>query len=116
MGKNQRNSRNTTKTRKKRSDFSCVLCRVRIEFLLTARCTEIIFLPFVFADELCSLLIDGHLTDRIDCHFLQYLSHLPFFASGIYFVSSSDRVTTVTELAAIARAASSGRNVMPNEG
>ena len=96
--------------------FSRVLCRVHIKFLLTARCTEIIFLAFVLAGELCSFFIYGHLTDRIDCHFLKHLSHLPFFASGIYFVSIRDRVTTVTELAAIARAASSGRNVMPNEG
>jgi hypothetical protein len=48
--------------------FSRVLCWVRIKFLLTARRAEIIFLSFVFADELCSLLIYRHLTDWIDCH------------------------------------------------
>ena len=43
---------------------------VGIEFLLAARGTEIIFLPFILAGELCSLFIDGHLTDRINCHIL----------------------------------------------
>ena len=39
-----------------------------------------------------------------------------FFASGTYFFNRSERDTTVTELAAIARAASSGLNVIPNDG
>ena len=41
---------------------------------------------------------------------------LNFFASGVYVLNSSERLTTVTELSAIANAASSGRNVMPSEG
>jgi hypothetical protein len=47
-----------------------------IKFLLAARGTEKIFLPFKFAGELCRLFIDSHLADRINCHVF-YLSYLP---------------------------------------
>jgi hypothetical protein len=94
--------------------FLCVLHRVRIELFLTARCTEIILLSFVLARELCGFLINIHLADRINGHTIPQVPH--FFASGIYPLRRSERVTTVTELAAIASAASSGRNVIPNEG
>ena len=39
-----------------------------------------------------------------------------FIAGGIYFLSSSDREITVTELAAMAKPASSGRKVIPKAG
>jgi hypothetical protein len=100
--------------------FSCpvqlnVFLGFGIKFLFTARGTEIIFLSFIFAGELCCFLINGHLADRINCHAF-YLSYLPFFASGIYVLSSRERLTTVTELRAIARAANSGLKVKPKEG
>jgi len=47
---------------------SRVLCRIGIELLLAARAAEVVFLPLVLARELCRLLVDGHLTDRIDSH------------------------------------------------
>ncbi len=89
------------------------LCRIRIELLLAARGAEIIFFPFVLARELCRLLIHGHLTNGINSHATPQV--LPFLASGIYLLRRSESETTVTELAAIASAASSGRNMMPND-
>jgi hypothetical protein len=55
--------------RAKMTDALRVLSGFRIELLLATRGTEIIFLPFVLAGELGGLLIHGHFTDRIDCHF-----------------------------------------------
>src|SRR5208337_881782 len=95
-------------------DRSGVLGRVRVELLLAARGTEVVSLSLVLARELRGLLIHGHLADRVDCHTIPH--SLPFFASGIYVLSRSERLTTVTELSAMARAASSGRKVIPKDG
>lgn len=94
---------------------SNVFLRIGIKFLFAAWGTEIIFPAFIIAGELCRFFIDGHLADRINCHVF-YLSYLPFFASGIYVLSSRERLTTVTELRAIARAANSGLKVKPKNG
>ena len=93
----------------------CVLRGVGIELLLAARGTEVIFHSFVLAREFGCLLIHRHLTDWINRHTTPQI-YLPFFASGINVLSRSESVTTVTELAAIASAASSGLNIIPNEG
>ena len=59
---------------------SGILFRVSVKLLLAARGTEIVVLPFIFADELCSLFIHGHLTDWINSHV--------FRTSGITFCHS----------------------------
>ncbi len=90
-------------------------CGSASNFLFTPGCTEKILFSFVVTGELCCFFINGHLTDRINCQFF-HLTYLPFFASGIYFLRSRERLTTVTELSAIARAASSGLNTKPKDG
>ena len=96
-------------------DASGIFCRVRIKLLLAARGAEIVHLSLVIAGEFCRLFVNRHLADRIDCHRVPP-QVLPSFAGGIYLLSSSDSETTVTELAAIAAAASSGENVIPKNG
>jgi hypothetical protein len=95
--------------------FSGILLWFGIKFLFAAGSAEVILLTFVLAGELCRFFINGHLTDRINRHTF-HLTYLPFFASGIYFLSCRERLITVTELSAIARAASSGLNTIPKNG
>jgi hypothetical protein len=93
----------------------CILFRICIKFLFAAGSAEVILFAIILAGEPGRFFINGHLTDRIyrhSCH----LTYLPFFASGIYLLSSRERLTTVTELSAIARAASSGLNTKPKYG
>lgn len=95
---------------------SQILARIVLKSLLAARCAEVVHLAFILALELGRLLIDGHLADRIYCHFSQTPMFLFCIAGGIYFLSRSEKEITVTELKAMARPASSGRKVMPNAG
>jgi len=89
--------------------------RIGVELLLAPRGTEVVLLSLVIAGEFCRLFVNRHLADRIDCHIIP-LQFLPCFAGGIYLLSNSESETTVTELAAIAAAASSGENVIPKNG
>ena len=94
---------------------SGIFSRVGIKLLLAARGAEIVLFSLVIAGEFCCLFVNRHLADRIDCHNIPP-QVLPSFAGGIYFLSSSESETTVTELAAIAAAAISGENVIPKNG
>jgi hypothetical protein len=95
--------------------YLCILLRLCIKFLFAAGSAEVILFPLIFAGELCRFLINRHFADRINRQCF-YLSYFPFFASGKYFLSNRERLTTVTELSAIASAASSGLNTKPKDG
>lgn len=87
----------------------CILCRVCIKFFLAPGGAEIVGFSFIVALEFCGFFVNCHSADRIDGH--RFPSGFPFFAGGIYLFSKRERDTTVTELAAIANAASTGLKV-----
>ena len=93
------------------SASGCIFPGICIKFLLTARGTKVVGLPLILAFEFRCFFIYSHLTDRVDCHRLQTPRIITFLAGGIYLFSRSESETTVTELAAMARAASSGLKV-----
>jgi hypothetical protein len=97
------------------SHISDVLLRIGVKGLFTSRGTEIIFFPLVITHELSRLFIHLHHTDQIGCH-LPSPQGCSNRAGGIYLLSIREREITVTELSAIARAASSGLNTYPDTG
>jgi hypothetical protein len=98
----------------RQGSLSDIFCRIRIEFFLAPGSAEIIGLSLILTLEFCSFFVNRHFADRIDCH----KAHFTFciFAGGIYPFRERESVTTVTELSAIARAANSGRKVIPKSG
>ena len=60
--------------------------------------------------------IDSPVIIQRACNFYPGLGAVFLSTGGTYDFNNSDRLTTVTELSAMANAASSGLNIMPKEG